>query len=207
MAQQHPNQTPAQVIKQPTFGGGSVTIPLKEALMAHVDELSESAAAIGALNTLTRAADGRLLADNTVRSPTPHPLHTLYPYLLFILCSHSVHTPFTPSSRTLARAAAAARPCTSFTPSIHTLCAPYIHTLYPRPRCIPSIHTYIHTSIYTYIHTSIHTYIHTFIHTYIHTSFHNYIHTSIHTYIHTYIKTSIHTCIHTLRTGSGSARG
>jgi pentafunctional AROM polypeptide len=54
-----------ETIRSPSFGGASVTIPLKEALMPHVDELSESASAIGALNTLTRAADGRLLADNT----------------------------------------------------------------------------------------------------------------------------------------------
>lgn len=58
-------QVALKTISEPSFGGGSVTIPLKEALMPHVDELSESASAIGALNTLTRAADGRLLADNT----------------------------------------------------------------------------------------------------------------------------------------------
>ena len=46
-------------------GGGSVTIPLKEALLPHMDSLSEAARAIGSLNTITRQADGTLAADNT----------------------------------------------------------------------------------------------------------------------------------------------
>jgi len=46
-------------------GGGSVTIPLKEELMPHVDSLSPAAAAIGGLNTLTLANDGTITADNT----------------------------------------------------------------------------------------------------------------------------------------------
>jgi len=54
-----------EAIRKPSFGGGSITIPLKEALLPHADELSEAATVIGAINTLTRAADGRLLADNT----------------------------------------------------------------------------------------------------------------------------------------------
>ena len=54
-----------RVLRQPGCGGGSVTIPLKEALMPHVQRLSPSAAAIGSLNTLTVADDGTINADNT----------------------------------------------------------------------------------------------------------------------------------------------
>ena len=46
-------------------GGGSVTIPHKEAVMPHMDELTESAQRIGAVNTITKLADGRLRGDNT----------------------------------------------------------------------------------------------------------------------------------------------
>ena len=52
-------------LRKPNAGGGSVTIPLKEKLMPHVDVLSPSATAIGSLNTLTVRADGTLAADNT----------------------------------------------------------------------------------------------------------------------------------------------
>ena len=54
-----------KVLRAPGCGGGSVTIPLKEALMPHVQRLSPSAAAIGSLNTLTVADDGTIDADNT----------------------------------------------------------------------------------------------------------------------------------------------
>ncbi|KAL1529752.1 hypothetical protein AB1Y20_000688 [Prymnesium parvum] len=54
-----------RILKLPTSGGGSVTIPLKESLMTHMDELSPSARAIGSLNTISRRADGTLVADNT----------------------------------------------------------------------------------------------------------------------------------------------
>ena len=52
------------------FGGGSVTMPLKEALLAAVDALSPAARRIGAINTVTaRAAAGGgaavLVGDNT----------------------------------------------------------------------------------------------------------------------------------------------
>ena len=54
-----------EALKKQGAGGGSVTIPLKEKLMPHVDVLSPSAKAIGSLNTLTVQPDGTLHADNT----------------------------------------------------------------------------------------------------------------------------------------------
>ena len=42
-----------------------MTIPHKEAVMPHMDELTESARRIGAVNTVTKLADGRLRGDNT----------------------------------------------------------------------------------------------------------------------------------------------
>ncbi|KAL2214348.1 Shikimate dehydrogenase [Sarocladium strictum] len=57
------------VIRQPDFGGASVTIPLKRDIMKYVDELTEAASVIGAVNTLipSISAGGAryLLADNT----------------------------------------------------------------------------------------------------------------------------------------------
>lgn len=46
------------------FAGVNVTVPHKEAALAIADEASESAAAIGAANTLV-FSDGRIMADNT----------------------------------------------------------------------------------------------------------------------------------------------
>ena len=46
-------------LKDPTTGGGSVTIPHKEAVLPFMDELSEAAKKIGAVNTITKLADGR----------------------------------------------------------------------------------------------------------------------------------------------------
>ncbi|KAI8963047.1 Pentafunctional AroM protein [Daldinia sp. FL1419] len=59
-----------KIIYSPDFGGASVTIPLKLDIMALLDEISESATAIGAVNTVIPIAsqDGskpRLLGDNT----------------------------------------------------------------------------------------------------------------------------------------------
>jgi len=45
-------------------GGGSITIPHKEGLVPHMDELTEAAQIIGAVNTVTRIATG-LRGDNT----------------------------------------------------------------------------------------------------------------------------------------------
>jgi len=52
------------VLKSPTCGGGSVTIPLKEMLPPHMAHLSEAAKAIGAINTVTNHG-GILHGDNT----------------------------------------------------------------------------------------------------------------------------------------------
>ncbi|XXG97623.1 hypothetical protein Hte_003929 [Hypoxylon texense] len=59
-----------ELIRSPSFGGASVTIPLKLDIMGLVDEVSESAKTIGAVNTIIPVAsdDGsspRLLGDNT----------------------------------------------------------------------------------------------------------------------------------------------
>ncbi|MGI8984611.1 MAG: shikimate dehydrogenase family protein, partial [Acidimicrobiales bacterium] len=47
------------------LGGLSVTIPHKEAVLAAVDEVTDAARAIGAVNTLVPAGAGRLRGDNT----------------------------------------------------------------------------------------------------------------------------------------------
>ena len=47
------------------FRGVNVTIPHKEAALALADEATETARAVGAANTLTFHADGRIHADNT----------------------------------------------------------------------------------------------------------------------------------------------
>ena len=58
-----------EAIAAPDFGGGSVTMPLKEELLPHMGMLSDSARRIGAVNTVTArvAADGSrlLVGDNT----------------------------------------------------------------------------------------------------------------------------------------------
>jgi shikimate dehydrogenase len=47
------------------FAGANVTIPHKQAALALADQVSETASAIGAANTLTFAADGTISAENT----------------------------------------------------------------------------------------------------------------------------------------------
>jgi shikimate dehydrogenase len=47
------------------FGGLSVTIPHKAAALAAVDEATEVAQAVGAVNTVVPGAGGRLVGDNT----------------------------------------------------------------------------------------------------------------------------------------------
>ena len=47
------------------MGGVSVTIPHKAAALAEVDEVTDVARAIGAVNTVVVADDGRLVGDNT----------------------------------------------------------------------------------------------------------------------------------------------
>ena len=45
--------------------GANVTVPHKQAVMAHLDRLTPAAQAIGAVNTIVVAADGALVGDNT----------------------------------------------------------------------------------------------------------------------------------------------
>ena len=45
--------------------GANVTVPFKEEAFARADELTERASLAGAVNTLKRLEDGRLLGDNT----------------------------------------------------------------------------------------------------------------------------------------------
>ena len=45
--------------------GGNVTVPFKEEAFRLADELTERARRAGAVNTLKKLADGRLLGDNT----------------------------------------------------------------------------------------------------------------------------------------------
>lgn len=47
------------------FRGVNVTIPYKQAVMPFLDEITEQARAIGAVNTILRLPDGRLRGDNT----------------------------------------------------------------------------------------------------------------------------------------------
>jgi shikimate dehydrogenase len=47
------------------FAGVNVTIPFKQAVFAVCDELSDRAKRIGAVNTVTFLADGKILGDNT----------------------------------------------------------------------------------------------------------------------------------------------
>ncbi|MFI1537926.1 shikimate dehydrogenase [Streptomyces anandii] len=49
----------------PEWAGLSLTMPLKRAVMPLVDEVSETAASVEAVNTLVFTEDGRRLADNT----------------------------------------------------------------------------------------------------------------------------------------------
>ncbi|MCP5370455.1 MAG: shikimate dehydrogenase [Hyphomicrobiales bacterium] len=47
------------------FAGVNVTVPHKEAALAAVDEVTETARRIGAVNTIVARSDGSLLGDNT----------------------------------------------------------------------------------------------------------------------------------------------
>lgn len=54
----------ASFLAERDFDGINVTIPYKQAVMPYLDEISPTARAIGAVNTILRR-DGRLLGDNT----------------------------------------------------------------------------------------------------------------------------------------------
>ncbi|CCH43182.1 shikimate 5-dehydrogenase [Wickerhamomyces ciferrii] len=54
-----------ELIKSPNFGGAAVTIPLKLDILEHLDELTESASIIGAVNTVIPLGNGKFKGDNT----------------------------------------------------------------------------------------------------------------------------------------------
>ncbi|VEU19891.1 DEKNAAC100170 [Brettanomyces naardenensis] len=54
-----------QVLKNADFGGCAITIPLKIEMLKYATELSDSAKAIGAINTLWPVGDGKLAGTNT----------------------------------------------------------------------------------------------------------------------------------------------
>jgi len=54
-----------QTLPKMGFVGANITIPHKEAVMDMVDVITDRAALIGAVNTLTFRADGKIMADNT----------------------------------------------------------------------------------------------------------------------------------------------
>lgn len=49
----------------PSYIGGSITVPYKVAVMEHLDEVDPLARSIGAVNTIARDGDGRLVGYNT----------------------------------------------------------------------------------------------------------------------------------------------
>ncbi len=52
-------------VKENSLSGYNVTIPYKQEIMQYLDELSPAAESIGAVNTVVRKPDGRLVGDNT----------------------------------------------------------------------------------------------------------------------------------------------
>ncbi|MBQ2256295.1 MAG: AAA family ATPase [Clostridia bacterium] len=52
-------------IKHGDFDGINVTIPYKKTVIPYLDELTDTAKALGAVNTIVRRSDGTLLGDNT----------------------------------------------------------------------------------------------------------------------------------------------
>ena len=52
-------------IKHGDYDGLNVTIPYKKTVMPFLDELTDTAKALGAVNTIVRRSDGTLLGDNT----------------------------------------------------------------------------------------------------------------------------------------------
>lgn len=51
--------------EHPRFLGGNVTVPHKSSIMPYLDEIDGKARQIGAVNTITRTVDGRLVGSNT----------------------------------------------------------------------------------------------------------------------------------------------
>ena len=63
----HPQQVGEAVagLRALGFRGANVTVPHKQAVIPHLDELSPAARAIGAVNTIVVREDGKLFGDNT----------------------------------------------------------------------------------------------------------------------------------------------
>lgn len=55
----------ADFLKNGDFSGLNVTMPYKKAVIPFLDELSDTAARLGAVNTVVRRPDGRLIGHNT----------------------------------------------------------------------------------------------------------------------------------------------
>ncbi len=55
----------AAFLKSDEFEGLNVTVPYKKAVVGFCDQLSETAARLGSVNTIVRRADGTLFGDNT----------------------------------------------------------------------------------------------------------------------------------------------
>lgn len=53
------------IIRSPSFGGASVTIPLKLDIIPLLDDITDAAKFIGAVNTIVPTSDGRLVGENT----------------------------------------------------------------------------------------------------------------------------------------------
>lgn len=54
-----------EFVKHGDYVGMNVTIPYKKAVIPYLDELTDTAQKLGAVNTIIRRADGTLLGDNT----------------------------------------------------------------------------------------------------------------------------------------------
>ena len=53
-----------EFLRHGDFTGINVTIPYKQAVIPYLDELTQTARAIGAVNTIIRRSDGTLLGHN-----------------------------------------------------------------------------------------------------------------------------------------------
>lgn len=69
----------------PEWAGLSLTMPLKEAVLAVADEVTALPAALGAANTLVREPDGRWRAENTDASGIAHVIGDRHPGQVVVL--------------------------------------------------------------------------------------------------------------------------
>lgn len=58
-------ELPALLATHPQLEGLNVTVPYKELVMPYLDELTPTAARVGAVNVVQRLSDGRLIGHNT----------------------------------------------------------------------------------------------------------------------------------------------